>query len=69
MLLFLLTPLAAFAADEPVKEPEKCLFLGMPYRMAFLEAQNRILMANGGGAYGLDVPSGQQVWHRYIGAY
>lgn len=68
-IAFLTAAGAAFPADEPVTEPEKCLLLGMPYEMGYLEGENKLLMMNGGGAYALDAASGQEYWHRYVGGY
>ncbi len=49
-----------------VTEPEKCLFLGTPGRLAYLQEDNLVLMANGGGVYAFDVATGAQQWHRYL---
>jgi WD40 repeat protein len=51
---------------ETVTEPEKCLFLGAPTQLAFLQADNLVLMVNHGGVYAFDVASGAQRWHRYL---
>ncbi len=47
-------------------EPEKCLFLGTPYQLAYLQEDNLALMSNGGGVYGFDVATGAQRWHRFL---
>ena len=67
-LLFFATlhfAVSAHAVDT-VTEPEKRLFLGIPQQCAFLQAENLLLMANGGGVYAFDAASGAQRWHRYL---
>ena len=58
--------LSVAQAADVVTEPERCVFLGVPYQCAFLEEEHLFLMANGGGVYAFDTLSGEQRWHRYL---
>ncbi len=61
-----LIDVAAPALGSLVTKPDKCVFLGPPYRLAFLDNENLVLMNNLAGVRAFDITSGKQIWHRYL---